>query len=76
MVRIAVDGNVPVVDTERRLPGRGGYLHRGNACLELFARSKVRAFRSLRRALSINERRRLIDSIGAAAGQLKTAGIR
>ena len=76
MLRIAIAYSAPVVDNERRLPGRGGYLHRETACLEKFARSKVREFRSLRRALTVNERRQLVDSIGRCAGQFKTAGIR
>ena len=76
MLRVAIADGTPVVDSERCLPGRGGYLHREAACLEKFTRSKVREFRSLRRALTVNERQLLVDSIGSAAGHLKTAGIR
>jgi predicted RNA-binding protein YlxR (DUF448 family) len=49
MMRLAaVDG---VVRADRRLGGRGGYLHPRRECLDRFARARTREFRSLRVAL-------------------------
>ena len=76
MVRIAIMEGTPAIDEARRVGGRGGYLHRASACLEKFVRSKVKVFRSLRRTLGLDDRRRLAETLGVAAGQLETAGIR
>jgi len=51
MVRLAVVDGVVRADEDRRLGGRGGYLHARRECLEHFARSRTRQFRSLRVAL-------------------------
>jgi predicted RNA-binding protein YlxR (DUF448 family) len=56
MVRLAaIDGAVRV-DEARRLGGRGGYLHPRRECLDRFARTKTREFRSLRVPLDRNAR--------------------
>ena len=51
MVRLAAVGGVVHADEDRRLGGRGGYLHARRECLERFARARTREFRSLRIAL-------------------------
>ncbi len=51
MVRLAAVGAQVSIDAARRMGGRGGYLHPRRECLESFARSKTREFRSLRVAL-------------------------
>lgn len=72
MVRIAGRGGVLTLDPERRIAGRGGYLHRASDCLAKFVRSKVREFRSLRRSIALDERRqianRIAELIQSAAG--------
>jgi predicted RNA-binding protein YlxR (DUF448 family) len=67
MVRIAELDGVIVLDAGGRIPGRGGYLHRTPECLAKFTRSKVREFRSLKRRLAPDERRRIAESIAASA---------
>ena len=75
MVRIAeLDGAI-VLDATGRIAGRGGYLHRAPECLAKFARSKVREFRSLKRRLAPDERRRIAEAIAASAGQPPSARI-
>ncbi|MGH7948852.1 MAG: DUF448 domain-containing protein, partial [Candidatus Binataceae bacterium] len=60
MARIAmVDGKL-VLDFDRAVPGRGGYLHPLGECLERFATSKAREFRSLKRKFSNAERARIV----------------
>jgi len=69
MVRLAaVDGAVRT-DQHRRLGGRGGYLHQRRECLERFAHTRTREFRSLRVVLDRGARdlitrmlQRLLDS--------------
>jgi predicted RNA-binding protein YlxR (DUF448 family) len=51
MVRLAAVGGVVRADESRRLGGRGGYLHPRRECLDRFARSRTREFRSVRIAL-------------------------
>jgi predicted RNA-binding protein YlxR (DUF448 family) len=51
MVRLAAVDGVVRDDQNRRMGGRGGYLHPRRECLERFARAKTREFRSLRVAL-------------------------
>jgi predicted RNA-binding protein YlxR (DUF448 family) len=48
MVRLSAVGGVVRPDEQRRLGGRGGYLHLRRECLERFARARTREFRSLR----------------------------
>ena len=38
LVRVVAHDGALVVDSRRRLPGRGGYFHRADACLATFAR--------------------------------------
>ncbi len=64
MARIVGDGRgVRIDDGARRAPGRGGYLHRRDECLEKFAKGKEREFRSLRRRIGRAERIALTASI-------------
>lgn len=59
MVRIAVVNGYIEMDREARRPGRGGYLHPSDECLERFVNSKVKEFRSLRRKIDRPERLRI-----------------
>ncbi len=71
MVRLAIaNGNI-VIDFERRVPGRGGYLHPRAQCLERFVTSKAKEFRSLRRRIDRAERARIVDALNS-----RLAGIR
>jgi predicted RNA-binding protein YlxR (DUF448 family) len=63
MVRVAAVGARVRPDDARRMPGRGGYLHRSTECLARFERSKVKEFRSLRRKLGPVERQELTELI-------------
>ncbi|HZO83337.1 MAG TPA: DUF448 domain-containing protein [Candidatus Binataceae bacterium] len=65
MVRLAAVGGAVSIDAERRRGGRGGYLHPRPDCLERFARSKTRAFRSLRVALDVQARRSITQMLSA-----------
>jgi len=72
MVRLAAVGGVVRADEDRRLGGRGGYLHARRECLERFARARTREFRSLRIALDRGARESItrilqerLDSEGA-----------
>jgi predicted RNA-binding protein YlxR (DUF448 family) len=69
MVRLAAADGVVRIDEHRRLAGRGGYLHARRECLERFARTRTREFRSLRVVLDRGARdlitgmlQRLLDS--------------
>jgi predicted RNA-binding protein YlxR (DUF448 family) len=56
MIRLAIaDGHV-APDFDAHAPGRGGYLHRSVQCLERFAASKAKEFRSLKRRIERGER--------------------
>jgi predicted RNA-binding protein YlxR (DUF448 family) len=63
LVRIAADGDRIEVEAERRLAGRGGYLHPRAACLDGFLASRVKEFRSLQRKINRDERLRITSSI-------------
>ena len=63
MTRITFADGVLILDTTSQRPGRGGYLHRETNCLERFVRSRVKEFRSLRRAVPLDERRRIAELI-------------
>ena len=72
MVRLAATDGVVRVDERRRLGGRGGYLHTRRECLERFAHTRTREFRSLRVVLDRGARdlitgmlKRLLDSENA-----------
>jgi predicted RNA-binding protein YlxR (DUF448 family) len=62
MVRLAANTGL-AVDSEARLGGRGGYLHRREECLAMFERSRVKEFRSLRRSVALDDRRRITKLI-------------
>jgi len=51
MIRIAASPEGVRLDSEGRIRGRGGYLHRRPECLERFVKSKVKVFRSLGREI-------------------------
>jgi predicted RNA-binding protein YlxR (DUF448 family) len=76
MIRIAVAQNEIRVDELQAMTGRGGYLHREEACLRKFVRSKVREFRSIRRKIPLDERERITELIRSAAGERQTAELR
>ena len=63
MARVAAFGEVVRLDPDARGAGRGGYLHRREECLQRFTRSKVKEFRSLRRRVSLDERRKIAELI-------------
>ena len=63
MVRLAALGEVVRLDPAARGAGRGGYLHRREECLQGFARSKVKQFRSLGRRVSLDERLKIAELI-------------
>jgi len=63
MIRIATADGVLRLDEGVRSAGRGGYLHRRDACLVRFERSRVKEFRSLRRRIGLDERRQLTELI-------------
>lgn len=63
LIRIAAAGSRVVIDPDRRLPGRGGYLHPRALCLEGFLASRIREFRSLKRKINADERRNITRSI-------------
>ena len=65
MVRLAAVGAAVSVDETRRLGGRGGYLHLRPECLDNFARSKLREFRSLRVALGREARGSITQTLRA-----------
>jgi len=65
LVRIAAGSGGVAPDFERRAPGRGGYLHPSERCLDGFVRSKAREFRSLRMKLEKTQRRSIVDAIRA-----------
>jgi predicted RNA-binding protein YlxR (DUF448 family) len=65
MVRLAAVGSRVSVDEARRLGGRGGYLHPRRECLDNFARSKLREFRSLRVAMDREARSSITQTLRA-----------
>ncbi|MGH7932822.1 MAG: YlxR family protein [Candidatus Binataceae bacterium] len=65
MVRMAVRGTDVCADLDARLGGRGGYLHPHAACLRRFEASKVKEFRSLRRKVAPEERKKITQVIRA-----------
>jgi predicted RNA-binding protein YlxR (DUF448 family) len=68
MVRLVTVEGAIVTDFEARQQGRGGYLHRRRECLDRFVGSKVKVFRSLRRKIDLDERRKIADQIAQAIG--------
>jgi uncharacterized protein len=65
MMRIAVSGDTLTLDEEDRMPGRGAYLHYRNRCITSFGHNKARELRSLKRKISPDERRKLVELIHA-----------
>lgn len=63
LVRIVTAGERVEIDVDRRLPGRGGYLHPRAACLDGFVASRIKEFRSLKRRINGDERLRITSSI-------------
>jgi predicted RNA-binding protein YlxR (DUF448 family) len=63
LVRLAVESGAVVADFEARRPGRGGYLHPRPECLEKFINSKQKEFRSLKRAISRDDRGAVASAI-------------
>lgn len=63
MLRIAVHEDTLTLDEEGRLPGRGAYLHYRNQCITNFGQNKTAEVRSLKRTISRDERRNLIELI-------------
>ena len=55
-------------DQERRLGGRGGYLHRDPACWEAFRAAKPPFVRSLGRTVARAERERIVEMLKRQAG--------
>jgi predicted RNA-binding protein YlxR (DUF448 family) len=65
MLRIAICGGTLTLDEEKRMPGRGGYLHWLNRCISEFGCNKASELRSLKRKISLDERRKLAELIHA-----------
>jgi predicted RNA-binding protein YlxR (DUF448 family) len=65
MLRIAARGDTLTLDEEGRMPGRGAYLHHRNRCITDFVQNRARESRSLKRKLSLDERRNLAELIHA-----------
>jgi predicted RNA-binding protein YlxR (DUF448 family) len=65
MLRIAAQGETLTLDEQGRMRGRGAYLHERNRCITDFVRSKTTEFRSLKRKISVDERRKLAELIRA-----------
>lgn len=65
MVRVTESGGAIVCEQGDLHAGRGGYLHPREECLERFVRSRVKEFRSLRRAIDRPARQRIAESIRA-----------
>jgi predicted RNA-binding protein YlxR (DUF448 family) len=65
MTRIVRCGTVVSIDEKGSAPGRGGYLHPDERCLEKFAASKVREFRSLKSSIDRSQRLRIIETVRA-----------
>jgi predicted RNA-binding protein YlxR (DUF448 family) len=63
MVRLAVDSGIVTPDFESKASGRGGYLHPRAECLNRFAVSKAREFRSLRMKIDKQQRGRIVELI-------------
>jgi len=63
MVRLASDSGIVTSDFESKASGRGGYLHPREECLNRFAVSKAREFRSLRMKIDKQQRGRIVQLI-------------
>jgi predicted RNA-binding protein YlxR (DUF448 family) len=65
MVRLALEAGGVVPDFGGRAPGRGGYLHLRDQCLERFVKSKAREFKSLRTKIGRDQRSSLAHAMRA-----------
>jgi predicted RNA-binding protein YlxR (DUF448 family) len=65
MTRIVAHKGMVTIDNTGSAPGRGGYLHPESRCLEKFAASKVREFRSLKSSIDRDQRLRIIAAVRA-----------
>jgi len=65
MLRIAARGEALTLDEKGRMAGRGAYLHNRNQCITDFVHNKARELRSLKRKISLDERRKLAELIQA-----------
>lgn len=63
MMRITAGEDSLTLDEEGRMPGRGAYLHYRSRCITDFVHNRIRELRSLRRKISLDERRRLVELI-------------
>ena len=63
MRRIVSSGGMVRIDHTGNAPGRGGYLHPDARCLEKFAVSKVKEFRSLKSGITRDQRLRIIADV-------------
>jgi predicted RNA-binding protein YlxR (DUF448 family) len=59
LVRVALDGGRLVVDRERRLPGRGAYVHPRKACV-----TAPGLARSFRRSVTPQDLQRIVTQLG------------
>ncbi len=65
MMRIAVSRDTLTLDEKGLMMGRGAYLHYRNRCITSFGHNKARELRSLKRKISADERRKLVELIHA-----------
>jgi predicted RNA-binding protein YlxR (DUF448 family) len=65
MFRIVAVGEILTLDEEARRPGRGAYLHRYSRCITGFVLNKKKELRSLKRKITLDERRKVGESIRA-----------
>ena len=63
LVRIVMVDGVLMVDTERRLPGRGAYICPREECVELLRKKKGRLSYSLRASMSPDEEERFLGGL-------------
>jgi len=63
MRRIVSRDGMVRIDHTGSAPGRGGYLHPDPRCLEKFAASKVKEFRSLKSSIDRDQRLRIIADV-------------
>src|SRR5437588_11402190 len=63
MMGIADGADSLKLDEKGRMPGRGAYLHYCNPCINKFIHNRGRELRSLKRKISLDERRRLVELI-------------
>jgi predicted RNA-binding protein YlxR (DUF448 family) len=66
MIRIVARNGTFAIDVTGSAPGRGGYLHAQDGCLEKFAASKVREFRSLKSGIDRSRRLRIVEAVRSA----------